>query len=65
MSKMIVDKEFVLARDAGDFVRYSKGEVDMPEADATHWYTLIFAKPVSEPVAEVEVVVEKKAAKGK
>ena len=59
MSKMIVDKEFVLARDAGDFVRYSKGEVDMPEADAKHWYTQLFAKPISEPVAAT------KAAKGK
>ena len=61
MIKMVVDAEFVLVRDSGEIVNFVKGEVDMLEADAKHWYTLLFAKPVAEVVA----VVETKAAKGK
>ena len=50
MIKMIVDAEYVLARDDGSFARFLKGEVDMLEADAAHWYTLLFAKPVADAI---------------
>ena len=56
--KMIVEKDFVLTRDSGELVQFLKGETDMSDADATHWYTRVFATP-----SESEAV--KKAAKGK
>ena len=59
MIKMIVDAECVLARDDGSFARFLKGEVDMLEADAAHWYTKLFAKPVE--VEPVEVATQKAA----
>jgi hypothetical protein len=41
--KAVVHTPFHLSRDDGTSVHYAVGEHDMPEADATHWWTAIHA----------------------
>lgn len=41
--KVFVHKPFHLSRDDGTSVQYAAGEQDMPEVDATHWWTAAHA----------------------
>ena len=47
MVKMVVDSGFILHRDDGSIKQFEKGEVEMTESDAVHWYVQVFAKPSS------------------
>lgn len=58
--KIIVHTPFTLTRDDGTQTRFDVGEHDLPEADAEHWYTLLFAKIE----AKAESVAAKVRAKG-
>lgn len=60
--KIIVHTPFTLTRDDGSKVQYGLGEHDMPEADAVHWYTRLFAE-ASKIEAEVKAVAAKVRAK--
>lgn len=57
--KVIVIKPFKLTRDDGSVEDYGIGEHDMPEIDANHWFTKLFAAP-SKVEAKAKVTKEDK-----